>query len=180
VDRATTGSSGGARRNSPLVASDARRASIFVPITELDYPTVFFLRASNVRRIYKKRNVSKTALARAFLEAGCILYEAKERELSVQLLLKSAVLGNIEAQSNIGSMYDNGDGLPLNFVKSRYWYKRAIRGGSAVAAYNLGISYRNRGKFRLAEYWLIKAMEMGDSDAADEIPHVKELETMAE
>lgn len=111
-------------------------------------------------------------LARAFLEAACILYDANERKESIQMFLKAASLGSLEAQVNLANIYDDGDGVHVNLGKARYWYKRAIRGGSSEAAYNLGISYKNKGDYRWSKYWLEKARDMGDDDAEEQIHEI--------
>jgi TPR repeat protein len=76
-------------------------------------------------------------------------------------------MGNLEAQTNLGNIYDDGDGVRASFDKARYWYRRAIARGSPDAAYNLGISYLNRGNARWGIYWLKVARAWGD-ELADE------------
>ncbi|HUB88266.1 MAG TPA: tetratricopeptide repeat protein [Dyella sp.] len=107
--------------------------------------------------------------ARKLLEDACDLFESGERSRSIKLFLTAASEGSREAQVNLANIYDEGDGVKVSFDKARYWYKRAIAGGCPEAAYNLGISYLNRGDTRWAGYWLRVAKSMGDEDAGEKL-----------
>jgi TPR repeat protein len=107
--------------------------------------------------------------ARQLLESACELFESGERKKAVKVFLKAASMGSTEAQVNVANIYDDGDGVKSDFVKARYWYKRAISGGSPEAAYNLGVSYLNRGDARWAKHWLSIAKVMGDEDAPEQL-----------
>ena len=104
---------------------------------------------------------------RQWLEEACALFEAGDRTRSIELFQKAASEGNPQAQVNLANIYDDGDGVPRDFDKARYWYKRAIRNGMPEAAYNLGVSYMARGDKRWAIHWLKVARAMGDIDAAE-------------
>jgi TPR repeat protein len=107
--------------------------------------------------------------ARRLLEGACELFDSGERVKSVKLFLKAASMGNVAAQVNLANIYGDGDGVRCDFDKARYWYKRAISGGSPEAAYNLGASYLNRGETRWAKHWLRIARVMGDEDAPEQL-----------
>lgn len=109
---------------------------------------------------------------RQWLEEACELFESGERNRSIRLFLKAASEGVPEAQVNLANIYDEGDGVKRNFEKARYWYKHAIKHGAPEAAYNLGVSYLNRGDTRWAKYWLITAKSMGDNDAAEQLNRI--------
>jgi TPR repeat protein len=98
---------------------------------------------------------------REVLEEACELFEAGDRSRSIKLFLEAAENGSREAQVNIGNIYDDGDGVTRSFDKARYWYKRAVASGSAEGAYNLGISYKNRGEARWSAHWFRVAKSMG-------------------
>ncbi|HYH98609.1 MAG TPA: hypothetical protein VD972_21835, partial [Hyalangium sp.] len=49
------------------------------------------------------------------------------------------------------------------------WYRKAVRGGEAAAANNIGTIYRDEGRLRLAVRWFEKAAAMGDGDAVLEV-----------
>lgn len=86
--------------------------------------------------------------------------------------MKAASAGVPEAQVNLANIYDEGDGVKPDFHKARHWYKCAIRHGAPEAAYNLGVSYLNRGDTRWAKYWLTTAKSMGDDDATEQLNRI--------
>ena len=50
-----------------------------------------------------------------------------------------------------------------------YWYKRAYRRGVACAAHNIGVMWRNDGKYGRSLYWFMRAVRLGDDEANLEI-----------
>jgi uncharacterized protein len=52
-----------------------------------------------------------------------------------------ALKGDAEAQSILGTMYANGQGVPVNNKKAVDWTRKAAEKGFANAQYNLGIMY---------------------------------------
>ena len=56
---------------------------------------------------------------------------------------KAAEQGNISAQVNLGLMYDEGRGVPKNFMAATKWFRKAAEQGDASAQNNLGVAYGN-------------------------------------
>ena len=54
---------------------------------------------------------------------------------------KQLIKGYADAQSNLGIMYDNGNGVPENDAEAVKWYRKAADQGNAKAQYNLGVMY---------------------------------------
>jgi TPR repeat protein len=54
---------------------------------------------------------------------------------------KGAAQGFAAAQNNLGSLYDNGRGVPQDYVKARQWWEQAAAQGSSEAQNNLGVLY---------------------------------------
>ncbi|MDR5900447.1 tetratricopeptide repeat protein [Halomonas vilamensis] len=54
-----------------------------------------------------------------------------------------AELGFPSAQSNLGVMYQNGQGVPQNYRKAVSWYRLAAEQGDTTAQTNLGAMYEN-------------------------------------
>ena len=52
-----------------------------------------------------------------------------------------AVGGDAEAQSNLGLMYEIGEGVPEDDKEAVKWYRKAAEQGDAEAQYNLGLMY---------------------------------------
>jgi hypothetical protein len=84
--------------------------------------------------------------------------------------------GRAWAQSDLGSLYEDGLVLPRNYTDAVYWYRSAAKQGYPGAQTNLGMMYaRGRGvttSRRTAIEWFQKAAEQGDSVAQ------RNLETM--
>jgi TPR repeat protein len=59
---------------------------------------------------------------------------------------RAAEQGNAQAQSNLGAMYDNGQGVRQDYAEAVKWYRKAADQGEADGQFNLGIMYaRGRG-----------------------------------
>lgn len=79
---------------------------------------------------------------------------------------KFAKEGRTWAQSDLGSLYEDGLVLPRNFGEAVYWYRSAAEKGYPGAQTNLGIMYaRGRGvtsSRRTAIEWFQRAAKQGD------------------
>jgi TPR repeat protein len=53
----------------------------------------------------------------------------------------AAAQGNAPAQGNLGHMYANGQGVPLDYAEALKWYRLAAEQGDASGQYNLGAMY---------------------------------------
>jgi len=58
-----------------------------------------------------------------------------------EILTKKAHQGNIEAQYKLATMYEEGNGVPINEVEAVKWYRKAAEAGVAEAQFNLGVRY---------------------------------------
>ncbi len=96
------------------------------------------------------------------------LADAGKIDEAIARYLTAARMGHVAAQSNLANLLDD-EVVPARPHEAVYWYKRAIRGGSAVAAWNLAMHYRNQGKLRWYFHWLRVAAQMGEEDAATEL-----------
>lgn len=112
---------------------------------------------------------SRSDRARDLLEQGCDSAEREEFSSAYAHFLRSAKLGNAEAQVSLANMLDDGPGVLTDPVKAVYWYKKAVRSGCAYGASGLGIHYRNIGKRRWAIFWLKRAVLMGDDWASQDL-----------
>jgi TPR repeat protein len=100
--------------------------------------------------------------ARAALQRGD--YEAAFEEF-----LPLALAGDAAAQSNLGVMYANGEGVLQDYSRAAEWYRAAAEQGNAIAQYSLGsMYYKGEGvpqDYAEATKWLRRAAEQ-DSSAA--------------
>ena len=56
-------------------------------------------------------------------------------------LCAQAEQGDADAQSNLGVMYANGQGVPQDAAEAVRWYRLAADQGYALAQFNLGFMY---------------------------------------
>lgn len=84
---------------------------------------------------------------------------------NISYLTKLAETGNMEAQTDLGLAYGNGNGTVQNYTKAIYWYNKAARQGYAQAQFNLGLYYENGWGVlkdpQQAIKWYTKAAEQG-------------------
>ncbi len=83
--------------------------------------------------------------------------------------LKKAEQGDVDAQYNIGVIYDNGQGVPQDYKQAAKWYTKAAKQGHAFAQYNLALMHVDgQGvpqDHKQAAKWFTKAAEQGDAKA---------------
>tara|TARA_B110000208_G_C11798370_1_gene440691 strand:- start:37 stop:1668 length:1632 start_codon:yes stop_codon:yes gene_type:complete len=89
--------------------------------------------------------------------------------LNYNLCKTVAEQGSIVAQNNLGFLYENGKGVPINYRLAGNWYRSSAEQGYAVAQYNIGLLYEyGRGvsqSYELARYWYIDAAQQGMMEA---------------
>jgi len=90
--------------------------------------------------------------------------------LSLAQVRAAAEKGDVQAQYNLGEMYQNGEGMALNDdAQAVFWYRKAAGQGDATARYYLGMMYY-QGKgvaqdYTQAIFWWRKEAEQGDGAA---------------
>jgi len=92
------------------------------------------------------------------------LEEAGRIHEAIRVYTAAARLGDEIAQNNLATLLDDR-AIPRRPAEAVYWYKRAVRAGSAEAAWNLAMHYRNLGKRRWQIHWLRVAARLGEPDA---------------
>jgi TPR repeat protein len=83
--------------------------------------------------------------------------------------LPLAELGDIEAQYNLGVMYDQGASVDQDLCKAASWYRKAAEQGFIDAQTNLGMMYYRgdgvTGDHTEAARWFQLAADKGDTEA---------------
>ena len=77
------------------------------------------------------------------LQEGITAYKEKNYAVALKELQPLADKGKAEAQMVIGAMYDNGEGVQLDYRQAVLWYDKAAEQGNANAQYNLGMMHAN-------------------------------------
>lgn len=85
---------------------------------------------------------------------------------AVTLLRRAAERGDATAAGSLGYAYDVGNGIRPDRTLALDWYRRAVRLGNSSAASNIATVHRDLGDLRSAHRWAVRAMEMGDGNAA--------------
>ena len=85
--------------------------------------------------------------------------------------LPLAELGDVEAQFNMGVIYDEGAGVSQDLAVAAEWYEKAAQQGFVDAQANLGMMYyHGQGvpcDHTKAAGWLQMAADQGDAEARD-------------
>lgn len=75
--------------------------------------------------------------------------------------------GNIEAQFNLGIMYEKGNGVSKDLKEALQWYRLAADQGDAMAQYNIGVYYAQgmgvAKDFKESMRWTRLAAQQGDA-----------------
>ena len=91
----------------------------------------------------------------------------------ITIIRANAEAGDATAQSGMGIMYRNGDGVPMNDATAVKWLTKAAEQGYAEAQYNLGVMYRNGWGVpqddATAVKWYTKAAEQGVASAQENL-----------
>ena len=73
---------------------------------------------------------------------GVAAYDNGDFETALKIWTHLANLGDADAQTNVGKMYENGEVFKQNFIKAKVWYERAAAQDHPIAIYNIGLMYR--------------------------------------
>jgi TPR repeat protein len=114
----------------------------------------------------------QSASAQDFAE-GMRAHLEKHYAQSRRLFQALAEKGDTRAQFMMGTIYEQGLGVPKDLAAAARWYRRAADGGNASAQYNLGIFYQfGKGvpkDAKEAVRWLLKAADQGHGRAQNNL-----------
>lgn len=95
-------------------------------------------------------------------------------KLAMEWSLKAASQGEGEAASNVGLLYENGWGVPVNYSEAIRWYQKALEYGvtSAQTSFHLANLYE-KGKgvaedIEIAKKYFQDAIDSGDKEFFDQ------------
>ncbi len=102
-------------------------------------------------------------------DEGLAASKAGDHQRAYEELMPLAEQGHGSAQSMIGVMYYNGEGVPQDFDAAIVWLTLAANQGYSVAQFNLGVMYDNgqgvEQDFTQAFKWYRHAAEQGHPNA---------------
>jgi len=107
--------------------------------------------------------------AQEWLDKGAKFHAAGDMVQAFDSFMRSAELGDLRAQLQVGWGYENDAGVAQDYWKAARWYRKAAEGGNATAMKNLGQLYENgRGvpeDWVMAAQWYRKGAEKMDNSA---------------
>ena len=89
----------------------------------------------------RARTGAETPPAEADFNAGVAAYKQGDYATALREWHPLAKQGNAKAQSNLGVMYNKGQGVTQDYAEAAKWYRKAAEQGYADAQYNLGFMY---------------------------------------
>jgi TPR repeat protein len=126
-----------------------------------------------------KRIVVAAVLAAAALPAladyrrGLEAYNNDDYETAFREFIHGALQGEAISMNNLGKMYAEGLGTPVDYEEAVKWYRRAAEFGEARAQYNLGLAYDRGVGVPLsptdAVKWYQAGAELGDAFAQNSL-----------
>ncbi len=127
--------------------------------------------------ICEERNV---VTPRAVFECGLSNYlvEGPQRDAKAAAtwFAKAAAQGNVDAATNLGQMYLDGDGVPQNDRDGFLWLRKAAEGGQPKAMYGLALLYESqRGgevDYHKAAEWYERAAKNGHAQAKNNLANM--------
>lgn len=95
--------------------------------------------------------------------------EASKMFQKIASLVRSANMGDVQAQYDLGKLYYNGDGVDRDYVAAHGWFELAADQGNADAQYHLGVQYHLGQGIKIdyvkAFEWYEKAALQGNIEA---------------
>lgn len=117
--------------------------------------------------------VFSVSTAYAGLDEGVAAYKRGDYAAALKAFTPLAQNGNAAAQSQLGLMYVNGQGVAKNYKQAVNWFQKAAQQGYAQAQYNLGQMYRTGegvgSSYKQAGGWFHKAAKQGLASAQFEL-----------
>ena len=102
-------------------------------------------------------------------DLGTYYLSRKNFPLALKWLQEAARHNYIYAQNNLGFMYAQGLGVPVNYQKAFELFMKSAEKGNAMAQSNVGSMYENgegvKQDYKKAIIWYEKAAKQGNSDA---------------
>ena len=76
-------------------------------------------------------------------ESGLASKDRGHYATALRAWMPMAEAGNAEAQNNVGYMYEEGLGVPQNYLMAMSWYRQAAESELAQAQHNMGMLYHH-------------------------------------
>lgn len=88
------------------------------------------------------RRPTRTTAAECRIRGGeYVAFDRADYKTALKVWLETAELGDAEAQTNVGEIYEKGLGTEPNYEVAAFWYQKAADQGYSRALFNLGTLY---------------------------------------
>lgn len=95
----------------------------------------------NASFLSQRRPVRTTASECSIRGGEYVAYDRADLQSALRIWLQAAEGGDVEAQTNVGEIYERGLGVPPDFAAAATWYQKAADKNHARALFNLGTLY---------------------------------------
>jgi len=111
--------------------------------------------------------ISLVAPVWADFQAGMDAKNRGDFARALRELRPLAEQGDAQAQFYVGMLYENGDGVPTDYVKAREWYEKSAFQGHANSQFYLGLmsAFGRGGPLDLAQAYMWYSLAAGNGHA---------------
>jgi uncharacterized coiled-coil protein SlyX len=89
-----------------------------------------------------QRRPIRTTVSECSIRGGeYVSYDRADLQSALRIWMQTAEGGDVEAQTNVGEIYERGMGLEPNYEAAAQWYQKAADKGYSRALFNLGTMY---------------------------------------
>src|SRR5688572_4312476 len=89
-----------------------------------------------------QRRPIRTTTAECSIRGGeYVAYDRADLKSALRVWMQTAESGDVEAQTNVGEIYERGMGVEPNYEAAAMWYQKAADKGYSRAIFNLGTLY---------------------------------------
>ena len=89
-----------------------------------------------------QRRPIRTTTAECSIRGGeYVAYDRADIKQALRIWMQTAEGGDLEAQTNVGEIYERGMGVPPDYAAAAQWYQKAADKGYSRALFNLGTLY---------------------------------------
>jgi uncharacterized protein len=89
-----------------------------------------------------QRRPLRTTVSECSVRGGeYVAYDRADLQSALRVWLQAAESGDVEAQTNVGEIFERGMGVAPNYESAAQWYQKAADKGSSRALFNLGTMY---------------------------------------
>jgi uncharacterized caspase-like protein len=95
----------------------------------------------NTSYLTQRRPVRNTVSECSIRGGEYVAYDRADLKSALRVWLQTAENGDVEAQTNVGEIYERGMGVAPDYATAAQWYQKAADQGNSRALFNLGTMY---------------------------------------